>query len=92
MADFFPYVLYHSDHYDRETRQMAALLAKFRIDYSDVVVIPDVTKKAAAATKAEFDNIIAGLDISPNELIAEREKTNRWVVSRLKGICILAKA
>ena len=65
------------DELDRETRNMAALLAKFRIEFSSVIVIPDVTKKAAAATKAEFDNIIAGMDISPNELIAEREKTNR---------------
>ena len=28
---------------------MANLLAKFRIDYSDVIVIPDVTKKAGEA-------------------------------------------
>merc|ERR1719391_1790769 len=34
------------DELDRETRNMASLLAKFRIDYSDVIVIPDVTKKA----------------------------------------------
>ena len=33
---------------------MASLLAKFRIDYSDVTVIPDVTKKAGDAVKAEF--------------------------------------
>ena len=33
---------------------MAALLAKFRIDYADVTVIPDVTKKAKDETKQEF--------------------------------------
>jgi hypothetical protein len=30
---------------------MASLLAKFRIDYHDVTVIPDVTKKAKDETK-----------------------------------------
>ena len=34
---------------------MAQLLAKFRIDFSDVIIIPDVTKKADPATKAEFE-------------------------------------
>ncbi len=33
---------------------MASLLAKFRIDFSDVTVIPDVTKKAMDKTKQEF--------------------------------------
>ena len=46
------------DDLDRETRNMAALLAKFRIDFSDVVVIPDVTKRAEEATRTEFNSII----------------------------------
>ncbi len=33
---------------------MASLLAKFRIDYSDVNVIPDVTKKASPETRQEY--------------------------------------
>ena len=33
---------------------MASLLAKFRIDYSDVIVIPDVTKKAGEDITTEF--------------------------------------
>ena len=37
---------------------MAALLAKFRIDFSDVVVIHDVTKRAKDETRTEFNNII----------------------------------
>ena len=56
---------------------MATLLAKFRIDYSDVIVIPDVTKKADPATKAEFQALIAGSDIGEEELEKEKEKTNR---------------
>ena len=65
---------------------MAALLAKFRIDYSDVIVVPDITKKAQDATKKEFEALIApfkdddapeGTAIHSAELVALREKTNR---------------
>jgi solute carrier family 12 sodium/potassium/chloride transporter 2 len=66
-----------SDQLDHETRQMATLLSRFRIDYSDVIVIPDVTKKADPATKAEFDAIISGAKIDNEELQAQKEKTNR---------------
>lgn len=37
---------------------MANLLAKFRIDYSDVIVIPDVAKKAAESSRMEFDQMV----------------------------------
>ncbi len=66
---------------------MAALLSKFRIDYSDVIVLSDVTKKAEEGTKREFDALIApfksdsenpdGTSITPSELAEMREKTNR---------------
>ena len=60
---------------------MISLLAKFRIDYSDVTVIPDVTKKAKDTTKAEFTEMMNGLDAnskpSEAEMAANREKTNR---------------
>ena len=52
-------------------------LHRFRIDYETVTALPDVTKKAEAATKAEFDAMIAGCDIAESELQEEREKTNR---------------
>ncbi|CAG7838639.1 unnamed protein product [Allacma fusca] len=67
-------------------RNMAALLSKFRIDYSDVIVIPDITAKAKAETKKEFDDIISpfmsddsedGSAISSAEMVTLREKTNR---------------
>ena len=38
---------------------MAALLSKFRIDYSDVIVIDDVTKKAEQSTRDTFSEMIA---------------------------------
>jgi solute carrier family 12 sodium/potassium/chloride transporter 2 len=59
---------------------MAALLSKLRIEFSDIIVIPDITKKAEEATKAEFDELIEPLmckTIFDSELIALREKTNR---------------
>lgn len=37
---------------------MANLLSKFRIDYSDVIVIPDVAKKAAESSRMEFDQMV----------------------------------
>jgi len=37
---------------------MAALLSKFRIEYCDVIVIPDITKKALESTKRDFDSLI----------------------------------
>lgn len=68
------------DELDKETRNMAALLSKFRIDYSDVIIIPDILKKAEPATKAEFNNLIGDLPsgtIPDTQLEAEKEKTNR---------------
>ena len=56
-------------------------LHRFRIDYETVTALPDVTKKAEAATKAEFDAMIAGCDIAESELQEEREKTNRSVAA-----------
>merc|ERR1719410_2534781 len=49
------------DELDRETRNMAALLAKFRIEFSSVVVIPDVTKRASEETRETFERMISSL-------------------------------
>jgi solute carrier family 12 (sodium/potassium/chloride transporter), member 2 len=37
---------------------MAALLSKFRIEYCDVIVVPDIAKKALDSTKRDFENLI----------------------------------
>ncbi|XP_024941406.1 bumetanide-sensitive sodium-(potassium)-chloride cotransporter isoform X2 [Cephus cinctus] len=72
-----------------EQRSMASLLSKFRIDYSALKVIPDVSKPAQSTTKSFFDLLIADFQqpLDPNnpedvpvkesELIAMKEKTNR---------------
>jgi hypothetical protein len=39
---------------------MAGLLSKFRIDYSDLILIPGVNKKPQDGTKAFFEGLIAG--------------------------------
>ena len=56
---------------------MASLLAKFRIDYSDVIVIPDVTKKAGDDIKTEFKTLTDKINVDEAELLANKEKTNR---------------
>ncbi len=50
---------------DAETRNMATLLAKFRIDFQDVIPLNDVTKKPQRQTKDEFRELIT----SPNNNI-----------------------
>merc|ERR1711894_499285 len=54
-------------------------LAKFRIDYADVTVIPDVTKKAKDETKQEFKGMLSNAKaiVSEEELQSQKEKTNR---------------
>lgn len=58
-------------------RTLASLLAKFRIETSDVIVIPDVSKRAEEETKNEFTRLIEGQDISSSELQEQKDKTNR---------------
>jgi len=68
------------DDLDRETRNMAALLAKFRIDFSDVIVIADVTKRAAEATRQQHNELLQSLPpdaIREEDIEANKEKTNR---------------
>ena len=66
-----------SSELDMETRNLASMLSRFRIDYETVSAVPDVTKKADASTKAEFDAMIEGCNIPEQHLQDEREKTNR---------------
>lgn len=50
---------------------MASLLAKFRIDYSDLKVIPDVTKKPQDSTVAFFENLISNFKIPDTDNAVE---------------------
>lgn len=57
---------------------MASLLAKFRIEYSDLIVITDVMTKAKDSTREFFEN-----------LIKEYKKTNDGIAD--DGMCALAQ-
>lgn len=46
------------DDLDREQRNMIALLTKFRIDHSDVIVIPNIVKPPAEANQKAFAKLI----------------------------------
>ncbi|XP_076356125.1 solute carrier family 12 member 2-like isoform X2 [Tachypleus tridentatus] len=79
------------DELDREQRNMAALLSKFRIDYSNVIVVPDVVKPPQESSKQEFDALLSKwrtsddseedplLSVSDSEILALKDKTRRHV-------------
>ncbi|CAD7082120.1 unnamed protein product [Hermetia illucens] len=78
-----------------EQRSMASLLAKFRIDYSDLQLIPDITKKAQESTVQFFNELIKDFVesettatandeaesglITESDLLAVQDKTNRYL-------------
>jgi solute carrier family 12 (sodium/potassium/chloride transporter), member 2 len=41
-----------------EQRSMASLLSKFRIDFSDLILLPDITKKPEESTVKFFNDIV----------------------------------
>ncbi|XP_025421487.1 bumetanide-sensitive sodium-(potassium)-chloride cotransporter [Sipha flava] len=75
------------DQLEFEQRSIASLLAKFRIDYSDLVVITDLMRKPHEETLAFYDSLIKSYKpkgpnsetdgIKESELTAMKEKTNR---------------
>ena len=46
------------DELDKETMNMATLLAKFRIETDDVIIIPDATKKPTRESKEAFERLV----------------------------------
>lgn len=52
-----------------EQRSMASLLSKFRIDYSDLQLIPDITKKPQESSTQFFQNLIKDFLISEKDQI-----------------------
>nr|QCG86252.1 Na+/K+/2Cl- cotransporter [Cypridopsis vidua] len=82
-------VLSRTGELEEEQRNMAKLLTKFRIEFADLIVIPDVQRKAQPATKELFLEIIepcrrkgqnTGREdafITDEELEIFKEKNNR---------------
>ena len=52
---------------------MANLLAKFRIDFSDVIVIADVAKKASEPSRNAFEELIKDFKSTSEEDSKENE-------------------
>lgn len=50
-----------------EQRSMASLLSKFRIDYSDLQLIPDITKKPQESSVQFFQDLIKDFTISEKD-------------------------
>ncbi|XP_030372574.1 bumetanide-sensitive sodium-(potassium)-chloride cotransporter isoform X2 [Scaptodrosophila lebanonensis] len=50
-----------------EQRSMASLLSKFRIDYSDLTLIPDITKKPQETSTQFFNELIKDFVVSDKE-------------------------
>ncbi|XP_016966178.1 bumetanide-sensitive sodium-(potassium)-chloride cotransporter isoform X1 [Drosophila biarmipes] len=50
-----------------EQRSMASLLSKFRIDYSDLTLIPDITKKPLETSTQFFNELIKDFVVSEKE-------------------------
>ncbi|CAG9856533.1 unnamed protein product [Phyllotreta striolata] len=80
------------DQLELEHRNMASLLAKFRIDYTDLQIVPDITAKPQESTVNFFELLIANFkttgnesasetpplgQISESELLSVKDKTNR---------------
>jgi len=63
---------------------MASLLSKFRIDYSDLTVIPDITKRAEAGSRAFFDGLIKDFRGEPDES-GKPEHTMKMLLSVFLG-------
>ena len=55
---------------------MANLLSKFRIDYGDVTVIPDVIRKAAGSSQTEFEALIE--EFKTKDQIGDGKSNNSW--------------
>lgn len=50
-----------------EQRSMASLLSKFRIDYSDLQLIPDITKKPQESSTQFFNELMKEFTVSEKE-------------------------
>ena len=106
LTQFFPFFNFRSDcklrvfalankknDLNRDQRNMAALLNKFRIQYSDVIVIADIMNPPLEENRRAFNNLIskwrykenlnihenANLMITDSELLALKDKTNRHI-------------
>ncbi|ESN92099.1 hypothetical protein HELRODRAFT_116093 [Helobdella robusta] len=74
---------------DREQRQMANLLSKFRIEYSSLVVLPDIGKKPSEQSITDFSKLISKWTI--NKQLKETEQTHPWKITEAELVAQNAK-
>ena len=83
-----------ADQLDSETRAMIALLAKFRIEADDVIIISDATKRPADTTREAFTKLTTlGEDtlIAEEEAAALAEKTNFYLRISEVGLAVIMR-
>ncbi|CAI9727615.1 solute carrier family 12 member 3-like isoform X1 [Octopus vulgaris] len=65
---------------DREQRQLATLLSKFRIECKDMTVIPDVGKIPRREKRQEFDSLLEGFILDEEK--GETKEKYPWKTTR----------
>lgn len=63
---------------DQEQRNMAALLSKFRIDFSDVILITDILKPPQESSKEEFRKLISKYVIEDSDVDSKEKDNNDY--------------
>ncbi|KRZ15211.1 Solute carrier family 12 member 2 [Trichinella zimbabwensis] len=66
---------------EREQRSMAALLSRFRIDYSGVVVIPDLSRQPSEKLIKEFNEFIKPYMVD-SDSVAEHDELTKGIFIR----------
>lgn len=54
---------------------MVNLLSKFRIDFSDMIIIPDLARKAGESTKIEFEELIKDFKMKSGEELEKDDES-----------------
>uniref|UniRef100_A0A5S6R3N1 Solute carrier family 12 member 2 n=1 Tax=Trichuris muris TaxID=70415 RepID=A0A5S6R3N1_TRIMR len=67
-----------------EEESLKALLAKFRIAYTDVIVLPDMLSLPNEATVRRFEQLTAPFFRSESELLHEKEKDDIFITTSQK--------
>lgn len=78
------------DEIEVEMSSMASLLAKFRIDYSDLELLTDITKKADESTYYYFKDLIRNFTSKEKEL-CDNPNDCKLIFCKHKNVYILNK-
>ncbi|XP_021936563.1 bumetanide-sensitive sodium-(potassium)-chloride cotransporter-like isoform X2 [Zootermopsis nevadensis] len=79
------------DDLDNDQRNLAALLSKFRIDYSDVVIISDIHKKAMDSTRKEFETFIEPFRVKDGDSSDTSKTSNKTCITESELLALKEK-